>query len=44
VFSQLACISGTDEGAAIIQAAPQSAAWLRRVDQATSQRSQAKAA
>jgi glutathione S-transferase len=44
VFSQLACISGTEEGAAIIQAVPQSAAWLRRVDQATGVRPQAKAA
>lgn len=44
VFSQLACISGTEEGAAVIQAVPPTAAWLRRVDQATAQRPQAKAA
>jgi glutathione S-transferase len=44
VYSQLSCISGTEEGAAIIQAVPPSAAWLRRVDQATAERPRAKAA
>jgi glutathione S-transferase len=37
VFSQLACIRGSAEGARIIERSPAVAAWMERVDRATAQ-------
>ena len=36
VFAQLHCIRGSDEGAALVERAPRVAAWMERVDRATS--------